>query len=237
MARCVPEPITSKNTKNITLSHPLERLRIPPQTRKNKPAKGAQRDHQNHEPINQLPIIGDHNKLVAIRQTHGAQRVTKVHDPKDTKSTTNNCNTTIVMTIKDLEKEIEQYNDNHCINKQMEKLDAHRIAMPQINKINPTKKYPVHKEQKDIREQPIEQPKENWVNQKYNRKLHEYFTNKLLPEDFNECVKKLRKQIQANEFRKKYIGITIDGKWSTIVKAALLTQSNILQIFLSYKGV
>ncbi|KAF0506052.1 hypothetical protein F8M41_019224 [Gigaspora margarita] len=184
---------SSKNTKNITLSHPLERLRILPQMRKNKPANGtqrvkenltctynnlekgvgrfspvqsAQRDHKNHEPINQLPIIGDHNKLVTICQTHGAQRVEKLsHDQHQGKSslpndepTTNNHNTTIVMTIKDLEKEIEQYNDNQCINKQTEKLDqhhtdvknAHRITMPQINKINPTKKYPVYKEQKDI---------------------------------------------------------------------------------------
>ncbi|KAF0488298.1 hypothetical protein F8M41_022324 [Gigaspora margarita] len=182
--------------------------------RKNKPANGAQRDHKNHEPINQLPIIGDHNKLVAIRQTHGAQHVTKVHDqhvfnntyPNHTPLPTNkSClsnnrqesttsNRKIVMTIKDLEKEIEQYDDNQCINKQAEKLDQHvtdvtslahacnrsanddhKKTLPkqiQINKLNPTKKYPVHKEQKDIREKLTEQPKENWVNQKYNRKLH-----------------------------------------------------------------
>ncbi|CAG8639083.1 2805_t:CDS:2, partial [Gigaspora rosea] len=58
----------------------------------------------------------------------------------------------------------------------------------------PTKKYSVHKEQKDIREKTTDDLKENWVNQKYNRKLHEYFTNKLLSEDFNKCVKKLKKQ-------------------------------------------
>ncbi|KAF0435866.1 hypothetical protein F8M41_004753 [Gigaspora margarita] len=169
---------SSKNTKNITLGHPLERLRIPPQMRKNKPANGAQRVTKVHDPNPNHPkdtCINDLTGTTVGRQsslpfTFGTQCVTKVHDPKDTKSTTNNCNTTIVMTIKDLEKEIEQYNNNQCINKQTEKLDqhhtdvknAHRIAMPQINKINPTKKYPVHKEQKDIREQPTEQPKENW---------------------------------------------------------------------------
>ncbi|CAG8497126.1 14629_t:CDS:2, partial [Gigaspora rosea] len=137
------------------------------------------------------------------------------------------------MTIIELEKEIEQY--VKCTDQQSAEKHNQQNTV-QINTVKPTKKYPVHKEQKDIREKTTEELKENWVNQKYNRKLHEYFTNKLLPENFNKCIKNLKKQIQENEFRKKYIGITVDGKWTTIVKAALLTQSNILQIFLSYKG-
>ncbi|KAF0538427.1 hypothetical protein F8M41_007833 [Gigaspora margarita] len=114
--------------------------------RKNKLAKGAQRveklSHDQHVSNNMYP-----NHPPIIKQNN-----------QDTKSVTSNHNTTIVMTIKNLEKEIEQYNDNQRINKQTEKLNqhntdnknAHWIATPQINKINPTKKYPVHKEQKDI---------------------------------------------------------------------------------------
>ncbi|RIB15072.1 hypothetical protein C2G38_2039679 [Gigaspora rosea] len=70
--------------------------------------------------------------------------------------------------------------------------NAHYKTLIMISQ--PTKKYSVHKEQKDIREKTTDDLKENWVNQKYNRKLHEYFTNKLLSEDFNKCVKKLKKQ-------------------------------------------
>ncbi|CAG8497147.1 14630_t:CDS:10 [Gigaspora rosea] len=62
---------------NITSSHPLERLEVPPLTRKNRPATGAQRDHKNHKPNhNQLHATGDHT-VGRLLQVQGAQYVSK----------------------------------------------------------------------------------------------------------------------------------------------------------------
>ncbi|CAG8754796.1 21855_t:CDS:1, partial [Gigaspora rosea] len=144
-----------QSSTKITSSHPLERLEVPPLTRKNKPAKGAQRDHKNHEPNhNQSPVIGhdqdtttcdlkgvgclsqvqgaqrvsknntttttgesrDNSKqnenqkeLVSIRQTHGAQSALTNNNDRQHTLQNSNHDKSIIITINELEKEIEQY--------------------------------------------------------------------------------------------------------------------------------
>ncbi|CAG8642721.1 22890_t:CDS:2, partial [Gigaspora rosea] len=153
-----------QSSTKITSSHPLERLEVPPLTRKNKPATGTQRDHKNHKPNhNQLHATGDHTvgrlsqvqgaqQLVPIRQTYGAQRAsTNNHDRQRTLQNSNH-DKSIIMTINKLEKEIEQY-VKRADQRSAKKHDQQTTV--QINTIKPTKKYPVHKEQKDIREKTL----------------------------------------------------------------------------------
>ncbi|CAG8747327.1 11154_t:CDS:2 [Gigaspora rosea] len=88
-------------------------------------------------------------ELVTIRQTHGAQRAsTNYYDRQRTLQNSNH-DKSIIMTINELEKEIEQY-VKRTDQQSAEKHDQQTTV--QINTIKPTKKYPVHKEQKNIRE-------------------------------------------------------------------------------------
>ncbi|CAG8758809.1 4967_t:CDS:2, partial [Ambispora leptoticha] len=47
----------------------------------------------------------------------------------------------------------------------------------------------------------------------------------------------LKEQVKRNNQRHKLIGTTCDEKWNEIVKTALATYSNILQIFLTYQEI
>ncbi|CAG8816978.1 3910_t:CDS:1, partial [Dentiscutata erythropus] len=75
---------------------------------------------------------------------------------------------------------------------------------------------------------------EKWVNKQYNPKKCKRFVTHLLPESFPRQVKKLRELVKENENRVKLIGVTTDARWDGIVKTTIITQSNIVQIFLKY---
>ncbi|CAG8686936.1 7395_t:CDS:2, partial [Ambispora leptoticha] len=76
-----------------------------------------------------------------------------------------------------------------------------------------------------------------WVDKEYYNLKYKTLIQKLIPYQLKEQEALLKEQVKRNSQRYKLIGTTCDGKWSEIVKTALATDSNILQIFLTYQEI
>ncbi|CAG8546066.1 521_t:CDS:2 [Cetraspora pellucida] len=57
----------------------------------------------------------------------------------------------------------------------------------------------------------------------------------LIPYSLKEQKILLKKQVEKNKQRTKLIGVTCNRNWADIVRTALATDSNLLQVFLEYK--
>ncbi|CAG8827517.1 20303_t:CDS:1 [Cetraspora pellucida] len=77
--------------------------------------------------------------------------------------------------------------------------------------------------------------KVKWTDIEYQKFKNIKILKELIPYSLKEQEILLKKQVERNQQRNKLIGITCNGNWVDIVRTALATDSNLLQIFLEYK--
>ncbi|KAF0514981.1 hypothetical protein F8M41_017464 [Gigaspora margarita] len=142
------------------------------------------------------------------------------------------------------------YDTNKIQNNEQMRLpiQSHRIAIVkpvtnQINKVQvlPKKKLKVQFQIAKQKEKNSEN--KNWIEEKYSSNRHHKFIQNLLPQLYEKQLKRLKEIVKENEKRNKLIGVTIgevskeeSSQWQEIVRTTIITQSNLVQIFLKYEN-